>query len=151
MRKLLLGALCLTLASCATFSPKRYERSAAGVVALVNLGKAADLAAMSRTPFVLDGELLLLPSDVSDFWQGALKAGLRIDPAAAVAAVPLDADSYKRFASSMEVRTFFQKYVSNAKGSLVALEDGKSRILLLLERDKKGRMLIVGFKGPDAL
>ena len=67
MRKLLLGALCVTLAACATFSPKRYERSAEKIVGLVNSGQAAELAAMSRTPFLLDGELLLLGGDVADF------------------------------------------------------------------------------------
>ncbi len=150
MRKLLLALVCLALAACATLSPRRAERAAGEIVGLVNSGRAAELARMSRAPFLLDGELLLLASDVAAFWDGVSKAGLRIDPAAAVKAVPVDAQTYARFASTMEVKTFFESYVSK-KGSLVVLEAGRARILLLLERGKGGRTLIVGFKGPDAI
>jgi hypothetical protein len=80
-----------------------------------------------------------------------VKAGFRIEAPGSVNALPLDAESYKRFASTMEVRTFFQRYVSG-RGSLVELEAGRSRILLLLERGRApGGVLIVGFKGPDAI
>ena len=150
MRKLLLGALCVALAGCATFAPKRFERSAERIIGLLNSGQAVELAKLSQTPFLLDGELLLLDGDVAGFWTGVAKAGFRIDPAASVKAVPLDSESFKRFASTMEAKAFFEKYVSE-RGSLVVLEAGRSRILLLLERGKMGRTLIVGFKGPDAI
>ena len=84
-------------------------------------------------------------------WDGMAKAGFRIAEAASVTAIPLDADSYRRFASTMEVKTFFGKYVSG-RGSIVEVEAGRSRILLLLDRGRgPGRALIVGFKGPDAI
>ena len=150
MRKLLPASLCLVLAACATFAPRRYERAAEQVVGLVNSGQAAELTRMSRAPFLLDGELLLLASDVAAFWDGVSKAGFRVDPSAAVTAMPVDSQTYVRFASTMEVRTFFESYVSK-KGSLVVLEAGRTRILLLLDRGKGGRTLILGFKGPDVL
>ncbi len=150
MRKLLLASLCLALAACATFGPRQAQRAAGEIVGLVNSGQAAELARMSRAPFLLDGELLLLPGDIATFWDGVSKARFRIDPAAAVTVVPVDTQTYTRFAATMEVKTFFQSYVSK-KGALVVLESGRSRILLLLERGKGGRTQIVGFKGPDAI
>ena len=150
MRKLLLGALCASLFGCATFAPRRFERSAGRIIGLVNSGQAAELASMSQTPFLLDGELMLLDRDVAELWSGMIKAGIKIGPAASVKALPLDGESFKRFASTMEAKTFFEKYVSD-RGSLVVLQAGSSRILLLLERGKRGRTLIVGFKGPDAI
>jgi hypothetical protein len=148
MRKLLVAAVCAALAGCATLG--RFERSAERIVGLVNSGQAAELAAMSRTPFLLDGELLLLDADVAELWKGIVAAGFRIEPGSSPTAGPLGAESYKRFASTMEVRTFFQKYVSD-RGSLVELEAGRSRILLLLDRGRMGSAVIVGFKGPDAI
>lgn len=151
MRKLLLAALCVAVSGCATFAPRRFERSAEQVIGLLNSGQATELAAMSRTPFLLDGELVLLDADVAELWNGMVKAGLRIDAAASVSALPVDDETYKRFASTMEVRTFFDKYVSD-RGSLVVLEAGRSRVLLILDRGRGSRRaLIVGFKGPDAI
>ena len=150
MRKLLAVCLCLALAACATFAPRRYERATEQIIALVNSGRAAELAQLSRTPFLLDGELLLLGSDVAAFWHDVSKAGFKIDPSASVTAVPVDSRTFARFASTMEVKTFFESHVST-KGSLVVLDAGKTRILLLLERGKGGRTVIVGFKGPDAV
>ncbi len=150
MRKLLLPVLCAALAGCATLGTGRFERSAERVAGLLNSGQAGELAAMSRTPFLLDGEPILLDADVAALWSGMVAAGFRIDQAAVATAVPLDPDSYKRFAPTMEVRAFFGSYVSE-RGSIVALDAGRSRILLLLDRGKMGRTVIVGFKGPDFL
>jgi hypothetical protein len=150
MRKLWLALLCVALAACATFAPRRYERAAEQIAGLVNSGQAAELARMSRAPFLLDGELLLLERDVATFWDGVTRAGFRIDPSATATATPVDAQTYIRFASTMEVKTFFQSYVSK-KGFVVELDAGRARILLLLDRGKGGRTQIVGFKGPDAI
>jgi hypothetical protein len=149
MRMLL--AAVLALAGCASLQPAaRFERSADHVIELINSGRAADLASSSAVPFLLDGEILLLRSDVADFWRGVAGSGFKIGPQPTLHAVALDDRSFERFASTMEVRTFFSKYVSR-QGSLVVVETGRSRILLLLDRGKWGRTLIVGFRGPDAI
>ncbi len=151
MRKLVLAALCVAVSGCATFAPRRFERSAEQVIGLLNSGQASELAAMSRTPFLLDGELLVLDADVAELWRGMVKSGFRIDAAASIEALPVDGETYRRFASTMEVRTFLEQYVGDS-GSLVTLEAGRSRILLLLDRGRgPGRTVIVGFKGPDLL
>jgi hypothetical protein len=150
MRKLLPALLALALVGCASFQPGRYERSADRIIGLINSGQAAELASASGAPFLLDGEILVRRADVADFWKDAARAGLKIGPQAAARAVPLDNRTFERFAQTMEVRAFFSKYISD-RGSLVVVEAGKTRILLLFERGKWGRTLIVGFKGPDAL
>jgi hypothetical protein len=151
MRMLLAAVLALAMAGCASLQPAaRFERSADHVVDLINSGRAADLASSSALPFLLDGEILLLRSDVAGFWRGVAGSGFKIGPQATVHAVALDDRSFERFASTMEVRTFFSRHVSR-QGSLVVVEAGRSRILLLLDRGKWGRTLIVGFRGPDAI
>lgn len=146
MKRALLAILCVTVAGCATLG--RFERSADDIVALINSGNAAELAAATRTPFLLDGELIVLDQDVALFWENAVKAGFRVQTEA-LEAQPLEPESYRRFAPTMEVRTFFEKYVSE-RGSIVVLSGGGVRVLLLLDRGK-GRITILGFKGPDAL
>ena len=75
-------AAALSLASCATFQRWGDEGAVKQVAQNINAGKAQALAAMSVTPFLVDGEIVPIAADVSDFWNGIVKAGFRVDGAA---------------------------------------------------------------------
>lgn len=141
--------LCVLVAGCATFSAGRYEKATADIADMIDSGDVRGLVASSETPFLLDGELIMLEQDVSTFWTNIVEAGFRIGSTSAVMAQPLDDQSFAEFAQTMEVKTFFQKYISEI-GSVVVLKTDSFQLLLLLDRDR-GRTTIVGFKGPEAL
>jgi hypothetical protein len=152
MKKTLLVALCATvvLVGCATFPDGRFERSAQTIVDAINAGDVQELIDRTRTPFLLDGEIVILDRDIEIFWQNAIEAGFRVDEATADA-VPLDEGSFRDFADTMEVRAFFERYITSKKGAVVELRTGTYRILLLLERQGMGDCLILGMKGPEGV
>ena len=152
MKKILIGALCAVvfLAGCATLSEGRFERAAQVVVETINSGNVRELVDRSRTPFLLDGEIVILDRDIEVFWQNAIENGFRIDEATS-SAVLLEEESYRDFADNMEVQAFFDKYVETRKGSIVELRTDTYRILLLLEKQSMGEYLILGLKGPEGV
>jgi hypothetical protein len=141
---LILAAL-LTLASCATL--QRDQRRVEGIARLVNTGQAGQLAEMSTLPFLLDQEILVLPKDVAYFWKSVLAAGYRLEEPQVERGSAIGPDSYRAFRDSMEVRTFFKKYVN--KGTrLLELRTADGRRVLLLVRFTAFSRRITGFKGP---
>jgi len=140
------GAL-LALGSCATLQSSRDQRRVQGIAQLVNSGRAEELTAMSSVPFLLDQEILVLPRDVAFFWKSVLAAGYRLEEPKLERGGPVGPDSYRQFRDSMEVRTFFKKYLR--KGTrLLELGTGDGRRVLLLVRTTAFSRAISGFKGP---
>jgi hypothetical protein len=138
-------ALLLVLASCATI--KRDERRAESIAKLVNTGQAEKLVSMSTVPFLLDQEILVLPSDVAYFWKSILAAGYKLEEPRVERGSPVGPESYREFRDSMEVRTFFKKYLKkNAR--LLELKTGNGQRVLLLVRFTAFSRRISGFKGP---
>ena len=151
MRRLLGAAACgilLALSSCASLQHGWDKGNVAMVADLINAGKSAELAAMSGSPFLVDGEVVPLKADVASFWAGIIKAGYKVEGPQLAAAVPAAADSYKQFADTMEVRAFFKNYV---KGDTRLLElktaDGKT-VRLIVKDSLFSKKIIQGFKGP---
>jgi len=141
----LLAAL-LVLASCASME-KRDQKRVDSVARLVNTGQAGQLADMSTLPFLLDQEILVLPQDVSFFWKEVLAAGYKLEEPRLERGTEIGPDSYRQFRDSMEVRTFFKKYVK--KGTrMLELRTADGRRVLLLVRFTAFSRKISGFKGP---
>jgi|WetSurMetagenome_2_1015567.scaffolds.fasta_scaffold211759_2 hypothetical protein len=140
-------AAVLVLGSCASFQKARDEGNIRQVVDLINAGKAQSLTAKSATPFLLDGEIVPLQADVAAFWTGIVKAGFRVEGAAMVNATPVDADSYQRFASTMEVKWFFTRYVKEG-GRILELTTSTGKHIRLLTKGDFFSSKIIGFKGP---
>jgi hypothetical protein len=138
-------AVLLLLASCATI--KRDERRAESIARLVNTGQAEKLVSMSTVPFLLDQEILVLPSDVAYFWKSILAAGYRLEEPRVERGSPVGPESYREFRDSMEVRTFFKKYVREG-ARLLELKTGDRQRVLLLVRFTAFSHRISGFKGP---
>jgi hypothetical protein len=151
LRKLLLAAAAcaaaLALASCASYQHS-WDQGAVGQVAdLLNTGQAPKLTSMSLTPFLVDGEIVLLKGDVASFWDGIAKAGFRVEGAALDQGAPVAAESYKQFADTMEVKAFFSQYVKKDARVLRMTSSKGSHVLLLMRRDRI-YLKIIGFKGP---
>lgn len=140
-------AAALSLASCATFQRWGDEGAVKQVAQNINAGKAQALAAMSVTPFLVDGEIVPIAADVSDFWNGIVKAGFRVDGAALDQGATVGPESYQQFASTMEVKAFFSRYVKSGSRVLELTTGAGAHILLLMKSDWFS-WKIVGFKGP---
>jgi hypothetical protein len=139
-------AVVLLLCSCASIQHSRDEGAVRQVANLINAGQAAKLAAMSVTPFLLDGEIVPLAADVSSFWDGIVKAGYRVDAPRLDRGTPATDASYRDFADTMEVKAFFQRYVKGARIQEMTTSSG-ARVLLLTRSDWFS-WKIIGFKGP---
>ena len=139
-------AILLVLASCSTLQRMSDEKGAAWVAQQLNEGNAAELAAISSSPFLLDGEIIALPEDTAAFWNGLVKAGLKLDPELS-RALPVGADTWREFGSSRDVQVFFEKYVAEG-ARLFELPTANGRRVLVLYRSSWGSRKLYGFKGP---
>jgi hypothetical protein len=139
-------AILLMLASCSTLQRMSDEKGAAWVAQRLNEGHAADLAAISASPFLLDGEIIALPEDTAALWTGFVEAGLKLDPELS-RAVPVEGETWREFGSSRDVKVFFGKYVSEG-ARLFELPTMNGRHVLVLYRSSWGSRMLFGFKGP---
>jgi len=141
-------ALVVILSSCASIQRSWDQSNVEMVVQLVNDGQAQKLAAMSATPFLVDGEIVALKPDVASFWSGIVKAGFRVEGATLAQGVALTDESYKQFADTMEVKSFFAQYLKK-DARILELRTATSgdRILLILGGGWPTKT-IYGFKGP---
>lgn len=139
-------AVVLLFTSCASLQRMSDERGAAWVAQELNGGNAADLAAISSSPFLLDGETIALSADTAAFWDALVKAGVKLDPELS-RAVQIGADSWREFGSSRDVKMFFEKYVAEG-ARLFELQTADGRRVLVLYRSSWGSRRLYGFKGP---
>ena len=102
---------------------------------------------MSEMPFLLDGEIVLLPADISAFWTGIVKAGFRVQGAALESGVPVTVESYRQFADTMEVKSFFSRHVKD-KARILEMSTSSGKRIRILTRSTWFSWKILGFKGP---
>jgi len=149
MKKILFTAAvaAIVLSSCASFIHMQDSNSVNSFSNLINTGNADKLSKMSKTPFLLDQEIIVLPRDIKTLWNNITKAGYRILEPKLEKGEPVNGNTYLEFYDSMEVKTFFKKHVK--KGArVIRFKTGKGkRIILLVEPAFFGRY-IRGFKGP---
>lgn len=152
MRKLVLAAAAcaaaLALASCASLQHNWDRGNVTTVAGLINSGQSAKLAAMSSTPFLVDGEIVSLKADVAGFWDGIIKAGYKVEGPQLGAAAPVSAESYKQFAATFEVKAFFTQYVKKDTRILELKTSSGKSVLLIIKDVMFSRKTIQGFKGP---
>jgi len=141
-------AAAVTLASCASLQHSWDQGNVHGVANLINGGQSAKLAAMSSTPFLVDGEIVALKADVAGFWDGIIKAGYKVEKPELNAANPVTADSYKLFADTMEVKSFFAQYVKKDTRILELKTSAGKSVLLIIKDALFSKKIIQGFKGP---
>ncbi|HUV06925.1 MAG TPA: hypothetical protein VMX75_04295 [Spirochaetia bacterium] len=152
MKKIFILLLTLTVVAvvgCVSLK-QQYHDTAEDVIELINKGETEKLSEMTQTPFILDGEIIILKNDMASFWQNIVKADFKIEGPTVIEASPANEETYKRFAGTMEVETYFKKYLSD-KGHVIVIETDRFMLLLLMDKTKKGKIRIIGFKGPDAI
>jgi hypothetical protein len=144
-----LGAACvvlLALSSCASIQRSADQGVIQRVAGFINAGDSKSLAAMSVSPFLIDGEIVPLPADVAAFWAGIVQAGFKVDGAALDTGTAVSADSFTQFAGTTEVRFWFSRY---AKGSrVISLTASGGKHVLLVARPDWFTWKLLGFKGP---
>jgi hypothetical protein len=124
------------------------EKGAAWVTRQLNEGNAAELSEVSASPFLLDGEIIALPEDTTVFWDGMVKAGLKlVRELSRAVPVEIDGDTWREFGSTRDVQVFFGKYVKEG-ARLFELSTGNGRRVLVLYRSSGGSRKLYGFKGP---
>lgn len=143
----LAAAAALVLGSCASLQRSFDEGDMKRIVDLINTGQPERLAGMSVTPFLVDGDVVALPDDVTGFWTSIVKSGYRVQGAALAAGTKVAPDSYTLFASTQEVKFFFSRYVKDGGRILELTTDGGRRVRILL-RSEWLSWKIVGWKGP---
>ena len=144
---LVAAALVVAVSSCASLQRSRDVGSVRTVARLINSANAQALSAMSSLPFLLDHEIVALQRDVEAFWDTALAVGFRVEEPTLERGERIDGESYREFYDSMEVRTFFKKYL-NKSSRLLELRTLEGRRILLLVTDSWFKRTINGFKGP---
>ena len=77
-----------------------------------------------------------------------MKAGFRVEGAALQQGTPVTPDSYKQFAATMEVKSFFAQYVKKDARILELRTSTSGDRILLIFRDSWFTKTINGFKGP---
>ncbi|MCD6122085.1 MAG: hypothetical protein J7K04_09640 [Spirochaetales bacterium] len=149
MKKIILitAAVLLVLSSCVSFVHMQDNNSVSSFTNLINTGKTDRLVKMSKTPFLLDQEIIVLPGDIKALWANIIKAGYKIKEPQLENGEPVNENTYLEFYNSMEVKTFFKKYVK--KGArIIKFKTGRGkRIMLIIEPSLFGSN-IRGFKGP---
>ena len=132
--------------SCSTVQFVQKERTALKVIDLINEGDAEGLTRISGSPFLLDGEIIMMPGDMKQFWEKAAEKGFVLSNPEVIGITPVDGNTYNLFSPYEEVKVFFEKYVpSDAAVARVSSPAGD--VLLLLYGKNKGYPYILGFKG----
>jgi hypothetical protein len=88
-----------------------------------------------------------MQNHLSALWKNLFMAGFRLRDAAVARNEHLSDNSYLLFAGSMEVSTFFRKYLDEHT-SFVEIKARDGSYYLLLNKEVNGYPRIQGLKGP---
>jgi hypothetical protein len=136
----------LAAGSCTSAPAVHTEKKIFSLVDVINNGKAASMG-LAEAPFLFDGEILFLQNQLTFLWQNLYAAGFRLYDAKIIRNETLGEDSYLEFADTMDVKTFFTKYL-DGNTSLVEIKAlSGSWVFLLDKEDANGYPRIRGFKG----
>ena len=143
-----ISAAVMVLASCASLQRSFDQGNVDLVASFINGRQPEKLAAMSSTPFLVDGEIVAFKGDVAAFWTGIIRAGFRVEGANLQQGSALDGESYRQFADTMEVKTFFAQYVKKDARILEMRTTRSGDRILVIVRESGSSKTIYGFKGP---
>lgn len=133
------------LLSCSTVPFAQRESSIDRVIELFRTGDVSTLSDISQRPYLFDGEIILLPRDIELLYQGLADGGFTIHDYTIESVHRIDQTSYAQFADSMEVKTFFSKYLEPTT-VLATVQGRNGRYLLLLDGQQGMYPKIYGFK-----
>ena len=151
MRKLIITAvsaiILILLASCATMEAVPKDKSIHRFVELFNTGNPALITEMTAVPMLIDGEIVARSSDADFFWSRLDELGFRLDANTEYTVEPVSEQSRLLFGDTMEIQTFFAKYVPDT-AVIVRISGSGGNFILLLSGRKGKYPYIFGFTGP---
>lgn len=148
MKIVLISILILiAFSSCTTMKSVPKEKAIERFIELYNTGDTARMTEMTSIPMLIDGEIVARSSDADYFWNALAKAGFTLDGSESFSVTPLDSNSSLLFGDTMEVSTFFAKYVPET-AVIVRVKGPGGDFILLLSGRKGPYPFIFGFTGP---
>ena len=139
--------ILIALSSCTTMKAVPNDRAVKRFIDLYNTGNTEKMTAMTSVPMLIDGEIVARSSDADFFWTRLAEAGFKFDGSEYYTIEPLTDKSSLIFGDTMEVATFFNKYVPPT-AVLVRLSGPGGDFILLLSGRKGRYPFIFGFTGP---
>ncbi len=137
--------LVLFAASCTTTPYSQREANVQRSIELIHSGDAQALVAQSQLPFLFDAEIIMLERDLRTLWENLSEASFTMENAEIEYLGPAGRYSYPPFAVTMEVRTFFKKYVPESS-SLVRITADNGEFFLLLGPKKNEAPTFIGYR-----
>jgi hypothetical protein len=137
--------LILLIGACTTTPYSQREENVQKIVELIQKGESAALIAQSQLPFLFDGEIVMLERDLRTLWTNLAEAGFSLQNPQIEYLGPAGRYSYSPFADSMEVRTFFKKYLPE-KSSIVRITAENGVFFLLLGPKVEKAPAIIGYR-----
>lgn len=135
------------LSSCATVKSVPRPRAVERLMELVNSGDSEMVSSLTNNPMIVDGEIVQRETDIQNFWDLVAKARFAVNTGEDYYSEKVGPETYLIFGDTMEVRTFFDKYVP--KTAVTVTVDGKAGQYVFLLSGRKGRYpYIFGFTGP---
>jgi hypothetical protein len=132
-------------AGCSTMlSESQAGSEALKITGKVNNGQVDSLAGSSSRPFLFEAEILPTQSMLNDLWQGLIEAGITFDNPTVREVKVVDGDSYRVFAQTWEVETWFKNYVKDP-AYLVFLDTSDQQLVIVLDRNRKNPRRVLGF------
>ncbi|MDC7218486.1 MAG: hypothetical protein PQJ59_00995 [Spirochaetales bacterium] len=141
----LIPLMAIGLIGCSTMLFESQAASeAVKITGQVNDGKADTLIGTSSRPFLFESEILPSESMLNDLWQGLIDAGVTFDDPQVREVRVVDGESFKVFAETWEVETWFKNYVSQP-AYLVFLDTQDQQLVIVLDRNRKNDRPLMGF------
>ena len=132
---LLTVLISFLIISCTSAPYSQWDSSAEKVVDLINHPGEEYLEEITSNPFLFDGEIIVLDKDISMIWHNLNRSRFGFRNGVIKESVPLGPEDYTLFADTMEVKTFFSKYLPE-DAALVKVESDNGLYYLILGSSK---------------
>ncbi len=146
-----LVGLAILAASCTTVPVAQRDDRVERLITELNTAEPDRLMELTARPFLLDGEIVILESDVRTMWANLREAGFTFHDATIEELGPVTDATYLQFADTMDARVWFEKYAAPDPG--LARVDTTHGTFLIVTGDHIGRIRplprIFGFTGPE--
>lgn len=141
--------LALFAVSCQTAPIAQRERRVDRLLMEINGASLDRLMELSARPFLLDGEIIVLESDLEMMWTNLQNAGFTFDSPTLRELGPVDDTTWRRFGETMDVRVWFERYTAEDAG-LAEVRTSHGTFLIVTGDRVPGHLpKIFGFAGPQ--
>ena len=139
--------ILIALSSCTTMKAVPKDKAIERFIELYNSGDTARMTEMTSVPMLIDGEIVARTDDADFFWNRLAGAGFSFEGSNSFVTEPVDEKAKLLFGDTMEVETFFTKYVPDT--AVIVRVKGPGGDFILLLSGRKGKYpFIFGFTGP---